>query len=133
MTPSSLLDRNLVPRRAASIRWCAPGSATYVLFTITQSVDPGSAVLNLINTAFTTLMQHLQQAGDGVIPQAYFNMEGANNMELYVANANNHEQTYGVLAAAMWALRNYINRFGSGEVIFKIYDGANQVAQGSIE
>ena len=133
MTPSSLLDRKLVPRRAASIRWCAQGSATYVLFTINYAIDPGSAVINLINAAFTTVMHHLQQAGDGLIPNGLFTMEGANSLELYVANANNHQQTYGVLAAALWALKNYMNRFGAGKVTFSVYDGANQVAEGSIE
>lgn len=104
-----------------------------MLFTISYPVDPGSAVLSLVNAAFTTLMHHIQQAGDGLIPNGVFTMDGANNMELYSANANNHQQTYGVLAAAMSTLRNYMNRFGSGEVVFSIYDGANLVAEGSIE
>lgn len=104
-----------------------------MLFTVTYLVDPGSAVMNLVNAAFTTLMQHLQQAGDGLVPHGLFTMQGANNVELYVVNANNHQQTYGVLAAAMWALRNYMNRFGSGKVTFTVFDGANQVAEGSIE
>lgn len=133
MTPSSLTVRNLVPRRTRIIRWCAPQSATYVLFTLNSAIGPGSAVLGLVDAAFNSLMQHIQQAGDGLIPQGLFTMEGANDLELYVANANNHQQTYGVLAAAMWALGDYMGRVGPGGVTFSVYDGANQVAQGSIE
>lgn len=104
-----------------------------MLFTLNSAIGPGSAVLGLVDAAFNSLMQHIQQAGDGLIPQGLFTMEGANDLELYVANANNHQQTYGVLAAAMWALGDYMGRVGPGGVTFSVYDGANQVAQGSIE
>ena len=52
-------------------------------------------------------------------------------MVLRVANANNHQTTWGVLGAAMRALANFVIEHGGFDTAdFVIYDGENQVAMG---
>ncbi|KAA6406659.1 MAG: hypothetical protein FRX48_09591 [Lasallia pustulata] len=58
--------------------------------------------------------------------------------ELYLVNSNNHQQSWGVVGAALAALRNFlvsldtINPGGNGGVQFTVFDGANEVGQGTI-
>ena len=52
---------------------------------------------------------------------------------LHVENANNHQLTWGVLAAALGALRDYVvTQNGGGPGTFEIFDGENQVGKGTI-
>ena len=51
-----------------------------------------------------------------------------------VSNANNHQVTYGVLRAAVAALRDYMAQEGEyGTLVFDIWDGVNQVGRGTID
>lgn len=45
---------------------------------------------------------------------------------------NNHQTTWGVLAAALEAVKYYMGVFGYGEVGFGIWDGENQVGEGHL-
>ena len=49
-------------------------------------------------------------------------------------NANNHQQTWGVLGAALDAVGLFMrqNGGGAGTAIFSIFDGTNMVGTGSI-
>lgn len=74
--------------------------------------------------------------GDGVIRQGYFK-HMSEGLELYTQSTNNHQQTWGVLGAAVAALQTYMegaewNRGEVGSVQFSIYDGANEVAMGTL-
>ena len=54
-------------------------------------------------------------------------------MILSIHNADNHQMTWRTLASALWAVTDYMvkeNNFGT--MVFDIFDGANQVGQGSI-
>ena len=54
-------------------------------------------------------------------------------MVLNVQNANNHQCTWAVLREALWAVGNFMAvRDMWGEAEFSIFDGQNQVGQGSI-
>ena len=47
-------------------------------------------------------------------------------------DANNHQQTYGVVGAAISVLRYYMERNGYCVASFDIFDGENQVGAGQI-
>lgn len=69
---------------------------------------------------------------DGLLPGGLFRTE-SNNMILSIRNANNHQMTWHLLSSAILAVVDYMyskNKFGT--VVFDIFDGGNQVGQGSI-
>lgn len=49
----------------------------------------------------------------------------------FVKNQNNHQITWGVLGSAVEALTNFMVLYGFGPVLIRIYDGINEVGQGS--
>ena len=80
-------------------------------------------------------MAHVQQQGDGVMPAlargGIFQWLGEEGLALEVANADNHQTTYGVLAAALVALWHYMTQTGDiGRATFDVYDGPNWVGVG---
>lgn len=66
------------------------------------------------------------------LPQGgIFQWLGQESLALEVANANNHQTTYGVLAAALMALWHYMEATGDVErASFAVYDGRNLVGNG---
>lgn len=68
--------------------------------------------------------------GDRVIGgNGWYTMVGARGVRLTAWNANNHQITWGVLAAALVALKDYMSvQNWYGAVTFDIYDGVNRVA-----
>ena len=73
--------------------------------------------------------------GDGVMPAlprgGIFQWMGEDALALEVANANNHQMTYGVLAAALLELAHYMVQTGEVErASFDVYDGPNWVGVG---
>lgn len=49
-------------------------------------------------------------------------------------DANHHQLTWGVLGAALQAIKEYMSQSGTsfGTAYFSIYDGDNQTGKGSI-
>ena len=94
----------------------------------------GEAVPFLLRDAIDYSTYFIDSFGDGPIsPGGWYNAEGMNNLWLHTWNANNHQTTWGVLKAACSALLDYMtanNDYGSAT--FEIYDGANQVGEGTI-
>lgn len=80
------------------------------------------------------MLGHIAIHGDGLIFDGQFNWAGAAGLMLKTANANNHQQTWGVLAAALEALLEFMrqNQMVAGAAIFSIFDGRNLVGLGSI-
>ena len=56
----------------------------------------------------------------------------ANGFGLLTWDSNNHQQTWGVLGAALEALEDYMRGAGYGQVLFTIVDGPNQVGEGML-
>ena len=57
-------------------------------------------------------------------------------VEVYFENTNNHQQTWGVVGAALIALEQYFQMTQAagaqpGAIIFDVFDGANQVGNGT--
>lgn len=89
----------------------------------------------MLVTAVGTLLAHVQIRGDGVIPAlpggGIFQWLGGDALALEVANANNHQTTYGVLAAALLSLASYmVQTDDANRASFDVYDGPNRVASG---
>ena len=59
-------------------------------------------------------------------------MGGDDDVELYMRNANNHQQTWGVVGAAIGALQDYMNQNGFGQATFNVFDGGTEVGVGKI-
>ena len=56
-------------------------------------------------------------------------------MSVDTVNANNHQQTWGVLGAAIAALASYMQEgveAGPGSAYFVIFDGENEVGVGMV-
>ena len=71
-----------------------------------------------------------------MVPGGVFNFV-KDGIQLFSVNSDNHQQTWGVLSAAILSLLNYMSiqqRAGGdpGEVHFVIYDGGNEVGQRTV-
>lgn len=97
-----------------------------------QGALPVNVVLPMLNVASAFIQQALLAFGDGVIPTGAVDYAGPFLMHFRTWNTNNHQQTYGVLRAAIAALRSYMEAHGYGSATFTIFDGANEVGAGVI-
>ncbi|KAA6413990.1 MAG: hypothetical protein FRX48_02352 [Lasallia pustulata] len=138
LLPRSAL-RPLTPRTkplssvVSSNIWCAAGSRTYVVTTLTPAVE-GSAILLLLDSAYTSVMTHLNLHGDGLIPGGVFKWAGSDGTGLKMLNANSHQLTWGVLGAAINVLGQEMLRLGTGGLrgYFTIVDGETEVGTGLV-
>ena len=92
----------------------------------------GTAVQALLDIAYSAITLRLDNFGDGPVSSGLFRIAGTNNIELSTRNANNHQQTWGVLGAAIGALRDYMSKNGYGQASFYVFDGGTEVAAGII-
>ena len=137
----SMFDRRARPIHHFSrstihnVIWCVPGSRTYVTLIIAQTLDR-DRIWPLLVDAFMRVHARIQEQGDGLLPSnngAGLWQLTRDGIVLSVANANNHQTTWGVFGAAIAALADYMeqNRV-FGTVTFNIFDGSNQVGEGTI-
>ena len=83
------------------------------------------------------MLEHIQRLGDGTIQTLangrIYHLHGAYDLALTVFNTNNHQTTWGVLAASILALVDYMAGHGTFcAAAFTIHDGENEVGTGSI-
>lgn len=75
----------------------------------------------------------IQRGGDGLIPHGFWTLDEY-GLELAFANAGNHQQTWGVVGAALMALLDYFVyrvRVGSVRAVrFQVWDGRHLVGTG---
>ena len=97
------------------------------------AVTPPTAVFDLLNQAIA-YVQATAATADGDIGGEGYRRLGAQALTLSARDANNHHLTWGVLGAALEAVRDYMiqSGHGFGTAYFQIYDGDNQTGQGSI-
>lgn len=112
--------------------WCAPGSSTYVMITWTAPIAAG-AVNNLLNWAYGSIFTHIHNVGDGLVQSGSYKVI-IDGVELCMQNVNNHQQTWGMIGAAISALAGFQNTgpLGPRAVNFQIYDGRYLVGAGYI-
>lgn len=70
---------------------------------------------------------------DGYVAGGRFDWPGNEKLVLRAWNTNNHQLTYGVLAAAAQALQVWAWGDGWGLLKFDIYDGTTKVGKGIVE
>lgn len=135
---SSLFDRRIIvssyiESRSATdtVRWCAHNSQVYLLLTQSGAIEMPQ-IAAILASAWVSVHTHLAAAGDGPLPGGEFFVQ-FNNLGMRVWNVNNHQTTWGVLNVAILALKDLLSvKKGLGAVIFKIFDGNNEVGQGQI-
>lgn len=95
----------------------------------------GDAVPHMLTDAYNTVVRQIADVGDGLIPKGIWSYTGF-GVRIVFQNANNHQQTWGVIGAAMSALLDYtyyMKRIETPAAItFGVYDGPHQVGFGSI-
>ncbi|KAA6415929.1 MAG: hypothetical protein FRX48_00648 [Lasallia pustulata] len=109
----------------------ATNNPVQVLLTVGVAAS-AEAITDLLNHAYDDLVAVLQGSGDGVIPEGTFQSLGPQAMQVLVWNANNHQTTYGVCAAALGMLRGYMAAHGATMAEFLIRDGQHVVGRGRI-
>lgn len=116
-----------------NIIWCTRDTKTYLI------INPGSPiaselVINVLTGAGKAAAAQIAAQGDRQIQNGRFMwaQHMGRDVVLQVTNANNHQVMYGVLSSALAGLQDYMWNCGYGGVQFKLYDGSNQVGQGSI-
>lgn len=125
-------SNKLTPRRSTNtILWCAKASSTYIILTPGDAIA-GHIVSDILSDAFGALTRHLDSLGDGPIPGGSLIWKSIYGISLVATNSNNHQQTYGVLAAALSALTDYMSTKFFGTATFWIFDGTNEVGKGAI-
>lgn len=136
----SLVPHNLIHRTEPVKVWCHPGGSTYITVALIHGDVPAQAFKFMLNAAMNRVINHLALYGNGLIPSGVFiQPDQVGFFELYLANSNNHQQTWGVVGAALSALSNFMvdndsfstSNFKAG-VTFTVFDGANEVGQGSV-
>lgn len=131
-SPESFLPpRSLIhPRKSTSTTlWCVPNSSTYLILSTFPTPFP-HVLSTLLQTALQIISYRLFHQGDGPVLAGGYSLDGDDGQALITWNTNNHQQTYGVLSAAVRALMDFMRENGVGEVVFSIYDGPNEVGAG---
>ena len=126
-----MLRHVVVPRRTVIQRWCAPNTKTYVILRVTKGVAT-DIMTGGIAQVYQTVTRRIALQGDGMIGGDGFGAKANTGLTFRVSNANDHQITWGVFASALVALADYMTQSGSAAVAFLVYDGPNEVGQGSI-
>lgn len=90
-------------------------------------------MLILLDKVYHQIMNTIAHRGDGAIQRGYIyasNAEGWLNIRL--ENANNHQLTSAVAAAAVQAMATFMQQAGAGPLSWQIWDGMNQVGRGRL-
>lgn len=91
-------------------------------------------ITNILQGASRAVSARIASKGDGMLQDGMFTwfQRDDSRVVFRVQNANNHQITYGVLSAALTGMQTYMLHVGYGGVQFRLYDGKNQVGQGTL-
>ena len=96
-----------------------------------------TGIMYLLKNAALDVRQRVAQNGDGLIPNGIYMFDwrtGPWDCQFYCANSNNHQQTWAVIDGAIAAVWDYmLSNNNIGTATFTIYDGGNEVGQGTLE
>ena len=120
--------------------WCSPGVSTYVVIRAGWKAASNIVPIDdLLVNAASLAIQGMRRLSDldavmSVSDMTYYTSMMTEGMKLTVANANNHQLTYGTFGAAMTLVRQFVESYGGFQsATFDIWDGQNQVGTGTIE
>ena len=92
-----------------------------------------SQIVALLQEAAGALQDAMEGGSNNRLSGNGFVWIGENNMDIRVWNTNNQQMAWSVVNTAMSELYTYMVEDVFGTVDFTIYDGANEVGQGSIQ
>lgn len=99
-----------------------------------QTVANPRVISDLLDQAITYVQNYISTNQDGLIGSSGYRRLGGDAITLSAYDANNHQLTWGVLGAALQAVRDFMSQSGNsfGMVYFAIFDGENQTGEGRI-
>ena len=89
------------------------------------------SIQKMLDEAFYLVTDQIYTHGDIPLRNGRF-FSATEQTGVHVSNANNHQTTLGVLAAALNALSEYMSLTAFGEATFTIHDGGNLVSEGTV-
>lgn len=96
-----------------------------------------TGIMYLLKNAAEDIQARIARNGDGLVSGGIYMFDWKMekyDCQLYCANSNNHQQTWGVLNAAIGAVWGYmLDKNNIGTARFTIFDGGNEVGRGSID
>ena len=106
---------------------------SYVVLQTIQAVSQPHVVSDLLTQAIS-YVQNIAATQDGIIGPDGYRRLGGNALTLKAYDANDHQLTWGVLGAALEAVRDYRAQSGNcfGIVVFKIFFWEKQPGPGSL-
>ena len=121
-------------RDITPVVWCGVGTKTYISVSYIQDIRDQSwnEVDDFLDAVGAAIKVQIRTAGDGLIPGGMIQYQNTDLM-MISQNANNHQQTFGVLRESITALLEYMRAqkkygYSPSFVEFNTYDGPNQVA-----
>ena len=119
------------PRRStSSFLWCAPNSRTFVTLRPLRILSE-VAVMELLDEAYSLTQSYIREYGDEVIWGGVFDWT-TNGLHLRMQNANNHQLTFGVLGAALYAVSDFMTKNGWSAASFRVWDEEAWVGAGTV-
>lgn len=96
-----------------------------------------TSIMYLLRNAAIDVQARIARNGDGLVQNGVYmydwNTQGY-DCQWYCCNSNNHQQTWGVVNAAIGAVWDYmLEKNNIGAASFAIFDGGNEVGRGTIE
>ena len=96
----------------------------------------GDTVPFMLTDAYNAVVRHIADFGDGLVTGGVWSYADL-GIRIAFQNTNNHQQTWGVIGAAMSALLDYtyyMKRIAlPAAVTFQVFDGGNEVGFGWIQ
>lgn len=121
-------------RDTTPVVWCDFGSKTYISVDYVGDIRDQSwnGVDDFLDAVGVAIRVDIRTTGDGDVPGGLITYQSS-GLVIISQNANNHQQTWGVLGAGIAALSDYMlaqkeKGYSPSSVEFLIYDGPNQVA-----
>ena len=93
---------------------------------------PESVILHILRTGIEYIADYIGVMGDGMVPNGGVVWPGPDHVSLVTWNLNNHQTTWGVLGAALEAVRECMSLNGYGGARFSINDGPHEVGAGAL-
>lgn len=88
----------------------------------------------LLISAYNAVLHRINTHGDGLLPQGHYTLR-EHGVELTFLNANNYQQTWGVVGGALMAIADYFTQYlgAFGAITFAVFDGPQMVGTGALQ
>lgn len=89
---------------------------------------------SLLLSAYSAVLHQIETHGDGQLPQGHYTLQ-EHGLELTFVDANNHQQTWGVVGSALMAIGEYFAQHlhSFGAITFAVFDGPHMVGTGALQ